>query len=169
MTPQPTGRLLTTAEGTDLVLTRSFRAPVADVWASVTESERTARWFGSWEGHGAPGRTVQVRMAFEEGRPQSSVRIDTCEPPRRLAVTTQDSFGSWRLEVQLAESEHGTELRLVHHLNGTEGLGEIGPGWEYYLDLLVASRQDGEAPQFDAYYPAMKEYFERLTPLPPEE
>ncbi len=36
-------------EGRDvLVLTRAFRAPIADVWAAVTESDRMARWIGTW-------------------------------------------------------------------------------------------------------------------------
>ncbi|MEU0688635.1 SRPBCC family protein [Streptomyces uncialis] len=170
MTPQPTGRLFRSADGDELILTRTFRAPVEDVWASVTDPERTVRWFGPWEGHGAPGRTVRVRLVFEEGEPWSEVRIDTCEPPRRLVVTTQDDYGSWRLEIRLTGTDDGhTRLALVHHLTGTEGLGEVGPGWEYYLDRLVTSRDGGDPPEFGAYYPAQKAYFEGLTPLPPED
>ncbi|GGT95339.1 hypothetical protein GCM10010177_62980 [Actinomadura citrea] len=37
--------------------------------------------------------------------------------------------------------------------------GEIGPGWEYYLDMLVAARDGSPEPDFDAYFPAMKPYF----------
>ena len=44
MNPKPIGRL----RGDDLVLTRTFRAPIDDVWTSVTSSESTARWFGPW-------------------------------------------------------------------------------------------------------------------------
>ncbi len=55
MSPTPTGRLF----GNDLVLTRTFRAPVADVWASLTDPQRTARWFGPWQGDAAPGRRDQ--------------------------------------------------------------------------------------------------------------
>src|SRR5207248_7842997 len=65
MSPTPTGRLF----GNDLVLTRTFHAPVADVWASLTDPERTARWFGPWKGDAAPGRTIQVQMAHEESQP----------------------------------------------------------------------------------------------------
>ncbi|MEV3874126.1 SRPBCC family protein [Streptomyces sp. NPDC049906] len=167
MTPQLTGRLLDTGEGIDLVLTRGFDAPVPDVWASLTEPERTALWFGPWEGRAAPGRTVRVRMAFEEGEPRSSVRIETCEPPRRLVVTTQDAFGSWRLEARLTETPGPhTEFTLVHHLAGTAGLGEIGPGWECYLDRLVHAREGGEPPRFGDYYPALKEPYERLRAVP---
>jgi hypothetical protein len=49
MSPTPTGRLF----GDDLVLTRTFRAPMADVWASLTDPARTARWFGPWQGDAA--------------------------------------------------------------------------------------------------------------------
>ena len=38
MISPPTGRLFPTADGNDLVLSRTFRAPIEDVWASVTES-----------------------------------------------------------------------------------------------------------------------------------
>ncbi|WP_198958148.1 MULTISPECIES: hypothetical protein [Amycolatopsis] len=39
-----------------------------------------------------------------------------------------------------------------------EGIGEIGPGWEYYLDLLVAARTGAPRPEFTDYYPAVKPY-----------
>ncbi|MEV6319445.1 SRPBCC family protein [Streptomyces sp. NPDC051776] len=163
MKPTPTGRLLPTANGCDLVLTRTFRAPIEDVWASVTEPQRTARWFGPWEGDAAPGRTIRVRMAYEEGAPWCDVRIDACEPPRRLAVSMGDDAEKWRMELCLSESGGTTELHLVQHLTSEKGLGEVGPGWEYYLDMLVAAREDAEKPDFDAYYPAQKAYFEGLA------
>ncbi|MFC6092712.1 SRPBCC family protein [Saccharothrix lopnurensis] len=162
MTRIPTGRLFRTATGSDLVLTRTFRALADDVWAALTEPERTARWFGPWEGEGGPGGTVRVRMVFEEQAPWMEVRVDACDPPRRLAVSTQDEAGVWRLEVLLVEVDGDTELRLVHHLDTEEGIGEVGPGWEFYLDMLVASREGTPQPVFDDYYPSMKGYFERL-------
>jgi uncharacterized protein YndB with AHSA1/START domain len=55
MNPTPGGRLVRTPTGRDLVLIRRFRAPIEDVWASITESDRTARWFASWTGDAAPG------------------------------------------------------------------------------------------------------------------
>ncbi len=55
MTKTPTGTL----RGNALILTRSFRAPIEDVWTSVTKSESTVRWFGIWEGDGRPGGTIR--------------------------------------------------------------------------------------------------------------
>ena len=156
MSPTPTGRLF----GNDLVLTRTFRAPLEDVWASLTEPARTARWFGPWEGDAAPGRTVKVQMALEEGKPWMDVTIDACEPPRRLALSTGEENDRWHLDMVLAETAGVTELRFTQHLTTTEGVAEIGAGWEFYLDALVAAREGAPAPDFGDYHPAMKEYFE---------
>lgn len=163
MTPIPTGRLFRTDTGSDLVLTRTFRALADDVWASLTEPERTARWFGPWEGDGRPGRTVKVQMVFEEQEPWAEVSIEACDPPRRLALSMADEAGSWRMELLLSEVDGVTELRLVHHLDTEEGIGEVGPGWEYYLDMLVASRAGEPLPSFDDYYPSQKAHFDSLT------
>ncbi|MZF88841.1 SRPBCC family protein [Streptomyces sp. SID5643] len=163
MTMEPTGRLIATPTGHDLVLTRIYRAPAEDVWASVTEPERTARWFGPWRGEAAPGRAVEVQLVFEESAPWCPLRIEACEPPRRLAVSMEDEAGSWSMELLLAESDGITELRLIQHLASTEHLGETGPGWEYYLDMLTAARTDGQRPDFEDYYPSQKAYFESLA------
>jgi uncharacterized protein YndB with AHSA1/START domain len=162
MTDSPTGRLEPTPDGTDLVLTRVFRAGVEDVWASITESDRTARWFGPWEGEAAPGRTVKVQMAHEEGAPWMDFRIDACDPPRRLAVSSAGESGVWHVELLLAYADGRTELRLVHHLETTDGIGEVGPGWEYYLDMLAAAREGTPGRDFTDYYPSMKPYYETL-------
>lgn len=39
----------------------------------------------------------------------------------------------------------------------------VGPGWEYYLDMLVAARDGAPKPDFDDYYPTMKSYFAELA------
>jgi uncharacterized protein YndB with AHSA1/START domain len=158
MSPTPTGRLF----GNELVLTRTFRAPIDDVWASLTEPERTARWFGRWEGEGGTGHTVKVQMALEEGKPWMDMTVDACEPPRRLAISAgdpEDAGGRWLLDLSLTENDGTTELRFSQRLTTTDGVGEIGPGWEFYLDALVASREGLPLPSFDDYYPAQRNYF----------
>ncbi len=159
----PTGRLVTAGEGRDLILVRTYRAPIEDVWASVTEPERTARWFGPWEGDAAPGATIRVRMSFEEGEPWCEMRIDACEPPHRLALSTSDPSGDWRIELLLTETAGVTELRFIHHLAPGAPLAEMGAGWEYYLDLLTAAREGTPQPAFTDYYPAMKPYYDALA------
>ncbi|MEU5692448.1 SRPBCC domain-containing protein [Actinosynnema sp. NPDC020468] len=155
-----TRRLVRTPKGVDLVLSRTFRAHAEDVWASVTDPERTALWFGPWEGR-CPD--IRVRMAFEEQQPWTDVRVVACEEPLRLVLKVVDDFGTWRLALRLSEVDGETTLTLVHHLPSADGLGEVGPGWEYYLDMLVASRVGGARPVFDDYYPALKVPFESLS------
>lgn len=42
-----------------------------------------------------------------------------------------------------------TELQLVHHLDPADEVGAYGPGWEYYLDMLVAARDDLPRPSVE--------------------
>ena len=162
MTPVPNGKLIPTADGLDLVLIRTFNAPIADVWASITESERTARWWGAWTGQPGPGRTIRYKMVFEGEGPDSEMLIEACEPPRHLAVKSLGNF-EWRLEAHLSESNGVTEMRFTHHLDGKTNVGDVGPGWEYYLDNLVASRLDSAMPVWNDYYPAQKTYYTDLA------
>jgi hypothetical protein len=96
MTNPPAGRLLPAADGSKLVISRTFRAPIEDVWASVTEPEQTARWFGTWTGDAAPGAMIRIQMGLEDDAPWLDKRIEawTCwwprgtSCPRRASTTT---------------------------------------------------------------------------------
>ena len=160
MTPQPTGRL----RGNDLVLSRRFRASLEDVWTSITDPTSTARWFGRWEGTPGVGNEIRVQMGFEDGQPWLTKKIEACEAPRRLVLDSVGSAFTSRLELALKATADGCELEFIHHGIDRARVGDVGPGWEYYLDALVASRSDAPRPEFDAYYPAQKAYFMGLTP-----
>jgi uncharacterized protein YndB with AHSA1/START domain len=155
MSPKPTGHV----RGKQLILTRRFVAPIDDVWTSVTSSESTARWFGRWEGDAGPGKTVRLQMLHEQGQPWTNVTIEQCEAPRHLVVTTRDAAGEWRIELTLSQTGETTELRFVHHLSDPKLAGDAGPGWEYYLDMLVAARAGEALPSFEDYYPALRAYY----------
>jgi uncharacterized protein YndB with AHSA1/START domain len=160
MTSQPTGRL----RGNDLVLFRQFRASPEDVWTSITDPSSTARWFGRWEGSPGVGNEIRVQMGFEDGQPWLTKRIDACEPPHRLVLSSVNSMFSSRLELAVTATHDGCELQFTQYAIDRARIGEIGPGWEYYLDSLVAARDGGPRPSFDAYYPAQKAYFLALEP-----
>lgn len=159
MSPQPTGRIFRTAAGRDLELVRTFRAPIEDVWASITEPERTARWFGPWSGRPGAGSTIRYSMVFEQGSPEAEMTIRTCDAPHHLELYAEDSHGIWHIEARLTEHAGITELRFTQHLAAQQSAGDIGPGWEYYLDNLVASRDGAALPSFADYYPSQKAYF----------
>jgi uncharacterized protein YndB with AHSA1/START domain len=151
---KPTGWL----EGNDLVLTRRFEAPIEDVWASITKSASTVRWYGSWTGTPGAGNTIKIKMVFEKDGPESVAHIDACEPPRRLALSTKGAYGV-KVEITLTQTASVTELRFVHQLSDRKLARDFGPGWEYYLDNLVAARAGEKLPQFDEYYPSMQAHY----------
>jgi uncharacterized protein YndB with AHSA1/START domain len=163
MTHQPTGRL----RGNDLVLSRRFRAPLEDVWTSITDPSSTARWFGRWEGEPGVGKEIRIQMGFEDGQPWLTKRIEACDAPRRLVLASVGSSLTSRLELALKQTDDGCELELIHHAVDRARIGDVGPGWEYYLDQLVAARSDGPRPTFDDYYPAQRQYFLGLLAEPP--
>jgi uncharacterized protein YndB with AHSA1/START domain len=159
MNPIPTGRLVPTADGLDLVLNRRIKGSIDDVWASVTESERTARWFARWEGAAGPGAAIRVQMTHEERAPWTDATIQSCDPPHQLAVSVSDAGGGWLLEIRLAGDGEHTDLTFLQHRLDAAGAGDIGPGWEYYLDMLIASRDSRPLPSFDDYHPSMSAHF----------
>jgi uncharacterized protein YndB with AHSA1/START domain len=161
MIPVRGGRLHRTPNGLELTIRRQFNASIADVWRSITDPEATARWYGTWEGEGGTGKTVRIQMAFEEGKPWYEARIDACDPPRYLAMTCHDG-GAWVLSITLNKMGGGTELVFAHHKIDPKMVPDIGTGWEYYLDNLVASREGRRLPAFAEYYPQQKVYYQAL-------
>lgn len=162
MTVEASGRLVDTERGRDLVLVRSLALSAEEAWAHLTESELTELWFGPWEGDARPGGAVRVRMRFEDHEPAIALRIHACEAPSRLVIEADQEVGGWKLELLVEEDGADDSLvTFIHHLEGddVQGVGEIGPGWEYYLDLLVAATEGTERPGFDQYYPALREAY----------
>lgn len=49
-TARATGRSEVRDETAHVVFERTFKAPMADLWAAVTESDRLTRWIGNWSG-----------------------------------------------------------------------------------------------------------------------
>lgn len=158
--PQPSGRLI----GNDLQLVRTFRAPIEDVWTSLTDSASTARWFGPWRwaDKPGPGNDIVYTMIQEEGAPESTATVRLCEAPRHLAITTDGPYGV-TYEITLSETEGTTTLTFIHHLADRTMIGDFGPGWEFYLDLLLDSRAGRPLRKFVEYYPQQKQYYLDLS------
>lgn len=167
-TPGPRGAVTAIDGKPNLVVTRTFAAPIAQVWAMCTDSGRLERWIGRWEGDPTSGAVDFFMTAESPDAPPSRTVVHVCEPPRRLIVETAGDAGGWRLWLELDDSEEGgtaTVLTFGHRLAPEDDVGSIGPGWEYYLDRLVAAfeKRDVGAIAFDAYFPALQPYYEKLV------
>ena len=162
MTVTPTGRIDRDGDRRTLVLTRQFRAPIGSVWAAVTEPERLARWIGTVTGDPATGR-VAFRMTAEgPDAPEEDVEIRECVPPRTLKLTIRWGDNVWHLELALEEADRVTTLTFVQPDLDLDDAVSVGPGWEFYLDRLVAAESGGDVASIDFdrdYFPAMAEYY----------
>lgn len=163
-TPRPQGKLGDGPRGREVQFERQFRAPIDDVWAAMTESERLERWIGRWEGDPAAG-TITFFMTAEgdDVEPEEFV-IRQCDPPRHFAADTSVDEGAWHLRFELSHDE-GVTTVLFAQVIGDDPLGSVGPGWEYYLDRLARALDGKNAATVDwnDYYPSMSEYYETLT------
>jgi uncharacterized protein YndB with AHSA1/START domain len=162
MTATPTGRL-GHQDGRDaVVFERTFAAPISDVWAAITESERLERWFCTWTGDPASGSVLVSMNAEGEAAPVSTFTIDRCEPPRLLAVSAVDENGTWVLVAELTAAGGVTTLRFSQVIYDPAMIESTGPGWDYYLDRLVAAETGGDPGSLDFdrdYYPALRDHY----------
>lgn len=154
---------------TFIEFTRTFAAPIADVWAAVTEPDRLARWIGGWTGDPAEGE-VQFRMGFEgdDATPERMV-IEDCEAPRRLRLTStvltdEPEQQQWHFRLDLSETDGVTTLVFAQDVPDAALAEGVGPGWDYYLDRLVAAETGGDPATvaWDDYYPALKEHYRAM-------
>lgn len=173
MAPAPTG----TRTDRGIAITRRFPLPPAELWQWLTELDRTAQWFGRWSGDPSTGE-VAVQLSAEDGAPMSTSAIHECTPPQRLVLGTGPG---WVIALDItadgADSEgsaddssgrmriSGATLTLSQDMDEAGFAAEVGPGWEYYLDRLVAATEDrdAEATAFEPdYLPGMAEHYRAL-------
>ncbi|WP_189638437.1 SRPBCC family protein [Glutamicibacter arilaitensis] len=153
-----------TAEGT-LELRREITDAPSRIWRYLTDSDYLALWYGSWHGDSDSG-TVEVVLLAEDGAPAVQVQILQCDVrARQLTVRLGEEASAWQLELKVEAS--GTGSRLVFQMPGMEPqqAGSIGPGWDYYLDRLVAAASGTDVSHvvFEPdYYPALSAYYEEL-------
>jgi hypothetical protein len=89
-----------------------------------------------------------------EAEPVPPVRYDihACEPPRLLSISARDDdYGHWRLTAELSEFNGATTLMLRQEDLDVGSLPETGPGWEWYLDRLVAVVSGTPPPTLDDF------------------
>jgi uncharacterized protein YndB with AHSA1/START domain len=164
--PHPTGRREERHGKAYLVFERTFRAPIEDVWAAVTESDRLSRWIGEWRGDPASG-SITFRMTAEgDDVADETIWIDECVPPRRVTMRSAQPVEPdrlWGWEVDLAEADGTTTLTFAQEVTDLTLAESVGPGWDYYLDRMVVAEGGGDlgAVDFDDYYPAFTEHYRR--------
>jgi uncharacterized protein YndB with AHSA1/START domain len=161
-----TGSIITIRGEHNLVLRRTFAATAEQVWRELTDSERLERWIGRWEGDPQSGSVTFFMTAEGQDAPPAEFTIRECEPHERFSGDLPPAAGGWHLWFELEEEDGLTTLTFGQVLRGGEDVGEVGPGWEYYLDRLVASYSLGDVSTvtWDEYFPDLQSEYLALQP-----
>ena len=139
-------------DGTTISLTRTYDAPVEDVWDACTNPERIPRWFLPVSGDLRPGGRFRS-VGAESGEPMVDGEVLEVEPGRRLVQTWRFLYdpelkaeGFTRVTYELEEAEGGlTKLTATHDLEGAPKTAEhVAGGWSYILSGLKTLLETGE-------------------------
>ncbi|MDX6368412.1 MAG: hypothetical protein QOK30_3488 [Nocardioidaceae bacterium] len=124
-----------------------YETTIDDLWQAVTNPSRVARWYGQVEGELSPGG--EFRTSITDAQIEATGRVEACEPPRRLLVTTREtdeSYGDGEgvppfdevIEVTLTAD--GDQTILVIEVRGMplDKIAFDGAGWQVHAEHLAA-------------------------------
>lgn len=138
-----------------LVLERKLPGSKETSWRAITDSALLDRFIGRWEGDPSSGE-VSFFMTAEGSTEASPYRIVECSSPEKLVVESDFMGTVWHLSLTLREDGEASVLRFAQRIDEGINLADVGPGWEYYLDRLVAveSGESTDSIVWDDYYPS---------------
>ncbi len=118
-----------------------YDTDIEDLWQACTTPERLARWIAHVSGDLNQGGTVHAVFTSTWTGP---ARIDACDAPHHLLVTTQpDTDDEAQIEAWL--TQEGDQTRLVVEERGLPlgGLHFHGAGWQVHLEDLARALATG--------------------------
>ncbi|MBJ7599668.1 MAG: polyketide cyclase [Candidatus Nephthysia bennettiae] len=131
-------RVLDAGEAATVVVSRSYDAPIEDVWNACTNPERIPRWFLPVSGELRVGDRYQL-----EGNAGGTV--ERCDPPRSFAATWEYGGEVTWIELRLSPEADGLtrfELEHIAHVDDERwaqfGPGAVGVGWDLVLSQGLA-------------------------------
>ena len=151
---------LRSADGKGVVrIEDRFDTDIDDLWSALTDPGRLARWMGEVAGDLRLGGEFRARF-FASGW-EGTGRVEACEAPRRLLVTTRESDESWRKgrgaqpfdeTIEATLTADGDQAVLVIEVQGLplDKIAFYGAGWQIHAENLAAylagrERGDSEA------------------------
>jgi uncharacterized protein YndB with AHSA1/START domain len=124
-----------------------YDTDIDDLWSALTDPGRLARWHGQVEGDLRPGG--KFRVYIEGADIESTGRVEACEPPRRLLVTTRETDESYRKgqgvppfdqSLDATLTADGDQTILVIEVQGmpVDKIAFYGAGWQIHAENLAA-------------------------------
>jgi uncharacterized protein YndB with AHSA1/START domain len=164
---------LRSADGKGVVrIEDRFDTDIDDLWSALTDPSRLARWHGEIEGDLRPGG--EFRLYLEADDIESTGRVEACEPPRRLVVSTRETDESYRKgqgvppfdavkEVTLTAD--GDQTILVIEVPGMplDKIAFYGAGWQIHAENLAAYLAGGERGDTEARWDELVPAYQDLA------
>jgi uncharacterized protein YndB with AHSA1/START domain len=124
-----------------------YDTDIDDLWSALTDPGRLARWYGEVEGDLRLGG--EFRVYIEAADIESTGRVEACEPPRRLLVTTRETDESYRKgqgvppfdqSLDATLTADGDQTILVIEVQGmpVDKIAFYGAGWQIHAENLAA-------------------------------
>ena len=89
-------------------------------------------------------------MSFSaHGIGKRSIWVCSAQFDALLSISAVNDYGNWRLTVELSAVDGTTTLVLRQEEVDPGSLPETGPGWEWYLDRLVAAIAEHAPPTIE--------------------
>jgi len=128
---------LRSADGKGVVrIEDRYDTDIDDLWSAITDPRRLARWYGQVEGDLRPGGEFHGRLEFWEG----TGRVEACEPPRRLLVTTRGVDEPYDEAIEATLTADGDQTILVIETRGMppDLIAAYGAGYQIHAENLAA-------------------------------
>jgi uncharacterized protein YndB with AHSA1/START domain len=124
-----------------------YDTDIDDLWSALTDPGRLARWYGRVEGDLRPGG--EFRLHVEPADIDATGRVDACEPPRRLLVTSRETDESYARgkgvppydeTIEATLTADGGQTILVIEVRGMplDKIAFYGAGWQIHAETLAA-------------------------------
>jgi uncharacterized protein YndB with AHSA1/START domain len=135
-----------------------------DLWSALTEPERLARWIAAVEGDLRLGG--EFRASFTSGW-DGQGRVDVCDPPHRLLVTTwSDGDEPTVMEAVLTPASNGTHLMIEERGLPLDEVAAHGAGWQAHVEDLAALLAGRPASDWETRWNELRaEYEQKATGL----
>jgi uncharacterized protein YndB with AHSA1/START domain len=130
---------LRSADGKGVVRVEDrFDTDIDDLWSALTDPGRLARWMAEVEGDLRPGGEFRARF-FASGW-EGTGRVEACEPPRRLLLSTSASGEPDEHAIEVTLAADGDQTILVWEERGMplDQLAGYGAGIQVHIEDLAA-------------------------------
>jgi uncharacterized protein YndB with AHSA1/START domain len=140
-----------------------FDTDIDDLWSALTDPGRLARWLGEFEGDLRLGGEFRARF-FASGW-EGTGRVDVCEPPRHLLVTTKHLRQADEQVVEAALTADGDHTILILEQRGmpVELLAAYGAGIQVHIEDLAAHIAGREPCDAEARWEELRLSYETLA------